>query len=64
MTAEASRLTFMRRNNMKILALITLLFAFSIPAFAADVDGKWAGMVETPNGAVPVGFTFKAMVKN
>ena len=30
------------------------------PAFAADVDGKWAGSVETPMGTVPVGFTFKA----
>ena len=45
---------------MKILALMTLLLVFSIPVFAADVDGKWAGMVETPNGAAPVGFTFKA----
>jgi hypothetical protein len=30
------------------------------PAFAADVDGKWSGSIDTPNGAVTVSFTFKA----
>jgi hypothetical protein len=38
--------------------LATLLLAAS--AFAADVDGKWAGTLNTPNGDVPVSFTFKA----
>ena len=27
---------------------------------AADVDGKWAGSIDTPNGAAQVAFTFKA----
>jgi hypothetical protein len=28
--------------------------------FAADVDGKWAGTFNTPNGDIPVGFNLKA----
>ena len=35
-----------------------LLMAAS--AFAAPVDGKWTGMIDTPMGPVPVAFTFKA----
>jgi hypothetical protein len=31
-----------------------------VSAFAADVDGKWAGSVTTPNGDFPQAFTFKA----
>ena len=27
---------------------------------AADVDGKWAGTMSTPNGDIPVTFQFKA----
>ncbi len=42
---------------MKLLA-IALLLAGSV--FAADVDGKWTGTMSTPNGDVPVVFTFKA----
>jgi hypothetical protein len=42
---------------MKLL-LIALLLAGSV--FAADVDGKWTGTMSTPNGDVPVAFTFKA----
>jgi hypothetical protein len=29
-------------------------------AFAADVDGKWGGSMATPNGDIPVAFTFQA----
>jgi hypothetical protein len=32
----------------------------SASAFAATVDGKWTGMIDTPMGPVPVAFTFKA----
>ncbi len=39
--------------------LITALLLVS-SAFAADVDGKWAGSMSTPMGDVPVAFTFKA----
>ena len=42
---------------MRLLA-IALLLAGSV--FAADVDGKWTGTMSTPNGDVPVAFTFKA----
>ena len=45
--------------NIKALAL-GLLLAASAPAFAADVDGKWTGSIDTPNGAVEVNYTFKA----
>ena len=45
---------------MKIFAVAALMFVLSVPVLAADVDGKWAGMVATPGGDVPVGFTFKA----
>ena len=44
----------------QILALVFGLVLLAVPAFAADVDGKWTGSIETPMGAVPVGFTFKA----
>jgi hypothetical protein len=42
---------------MKLLAIAVLL---ATAAFAADVDGKWSGTMSTPNGDVPVNFTFKA----
>ena len=35
-------------------------FALAVAAFAADVDGKWKGTVNTPMGDFPVAFTFKA----
>jgi hypothetical protein len=41
-----------------IIALALMLTA--VPARAADVDGKWTGSLDTPMGAVQVGFTFKA----
>ena len=45
---------------MKIRALVLGLLLVAAPAFAADVDGKWAGSIDTPNGNVTVGFNFKA----
>jgi hypothetical protein len=36
------------------------LLLLAVPAMAADVDGKWTGSVDTPNGALPVIFVFKA----
>ena len=39
--------------------LVAVLFT-AIPVFAADVDGKWTGPLETPMGEVPITFTFKA----
>jgi hypothetical protein len=45
---------------MRTHALVLALLLVAAPAFAADVDGKWAGTIESPNGEVPIGFTFKA----
>ncbi len=39
--------------------VLAILFA-AAPAFAADVDGKWAGTISTPGGDFPVTFEFKA----
>jgi hypothetical protein len=39
--------------------VLGLLLA-ATPAFAADVDGKWTGALDTPGGPVQVNFTFKA----
>lgn len=44
--------------NMRRIAMGLMLAAVS--CFAADVDGKWTGNMATPNGDVPVNFTFKA----
>src|SRR5215467_1165152 len=41
------------------LVAVALMLA-AAPARAADVDGKWTGSVDTPMGAIPVGFNFKA----
>src|SRR5262245_30376867 len=46
---------------MKQFLVIALgLMLLATPLRAADVDGKWTGMLATPMGAVPIGFTFKA----
>ena len=37
-----------------------VLVLVAIPARAANVDGKWTGSLDTPMGAVQVGFNFKA----
>jgi hypothetical protein len=42
-----------------LVATLALLLA-AAPARAADVDGKWTGSLDTPMGAVQVGFNFKA----
>ena len=44
---------------MKIRALALVLLLAATPAFAADVDGKWSGSIDTPNGPVQVAYTFK-----
>jgi hypothetical protein len=46
------------KTRIRALMLSALLAA--APAFAADVDGTWTGSLETPQGAVPLSFTFKA----
>ena len=44
--------------TFRSIAMGMVLFAAS--CFAADVDGKWTGTMSTPNGDLPVNFTFKA----
>jgi hypothetical protein len=41
----------------KLVAVAVLL---ATAASAAEVDGKWTGTMATPNGDVPVSFTFQA----
>lgn len=40
--------------------LLGVLLLAAAPALAAEVDGRWTGTMETPMGAVPLTFTFKA----
>jgi hypothetical protein len=49
----------MKKSVVSVIAALVLLVA-AVPARAADVDGKWSGSLDTPMGAVQVGFTFKA----
>jgi hypothetical protein len=53
----------MKAVKMKIVvslvAAVTLMLV-AAPARAADVDGKWTGSLDTPMGAVEVGFNLKA----
>jgi hypothetical protein len=48
-----------RASLFGILGILAML-SVAAPASAAPVDGKWTGMIDTPMGAVPVAFTFKA----
>ena len=45
---------------MKFLSLTAGLLLTCVSMLAHDVDGKWGGTMNTPNGDVPVSFTFKA----
>ena len=45
---------------MKLGTGIAAFFLLAVSAFAADVDGKWAGSMSTPMGDIPVAFTLKA----
>jgi hypothetical protein len=45
---------------MKFYAALAGLLLLTVSAFAADVDGKWAGTMATPMGDIPVAFTLKA----
>jgi hypothetical protein len=48
------------KKMMVSLAALALMLVAAVPARAADVDGKWSGSLDTPMGAVEVGFNFKA----
>lgn len=45
---------------MRTGAILIALLLCAAPAFAADVDGKWNGSLDTPNGPVNLAFEFKA----
>ena len=45
---------------MRFRSLAVGLLLAAASCFAADIDGKWAGTMNTPNGDFPVNFTFKA----
>jgi hypothetical protein len=46
----------MRRLAAAVLAVL----AIAASAFAADVNGKWVGSVDTPNGPLELTYEFKA----
>jgi hypothetical protein len=52
-------MTKTKKTIVSALAVLVLMIA-AVPARAADVDGKWTGSLDTPMGAIMVGFTFKA----
>ena len=45
---------------MRVRALVLGFLLLAVPAIAADVDGRWAGTMATPNGDFPIAFVFKA----
>lgn len=47
-------------RSLRLSGLVLGLVLLAVPAFAADVDGKWAGTVSTPMGDLPVAYEFKA----
>ena len=50
----------MTKKVMVSLVSVVALMLLAVPARAADVDGKWKGSLDTPMGAIEVGFSFKA----
>ena len=49
----------MRKVLFSLFMMCAVLLA-AVPARAADIDGKWSGSLDTPMGAVQIGFNFKA----
>jgi hypothetical protein len=45
---------------MKLSVLVLSLLLVASSSFAADVDGKWSGSIDTPAGTAMVEFTFRA----
>ena len=51
----------MNRSLARPLALIVALCVLAfVRLHAADIDGKWSGSIDTPMGAIPIQFNFKA----
>ena len=49
----------MRKVLFSLFMMCAVMLA-AVPARAADIDGKWTGSLDTPMGAIMVGFNFKA----
>jgi hypothetical protein len=45
---------------MRLKSLTIALVLAAAPAFAADIDGKWTGSIDTPGGAMTIAYTFKS----
>ena len=46
--------------SRRLALVVTLCVVVFVPLRAADVDGKWSGSIDTPMGAIPIEFNFKA----
>ncbi len=46
--------------RMKLKGLLLGFLLASLPAFAAGVDGDWTGSMDSPNGPIEIGYSFKA----
>jgi hypothetical protein len=46
-------------NKKSVLPAFLVLCFITCLAIVADMTGKWAGNINTPNGAIPINFTFK-----
>ena len=44
----------------RLVAAFIAVLAIAATAFAADVNGKWVGSVDTPNGPIELTYEFKA----
>lgn len=44
----------------RVLLALVMTIGMAATAFAADVNGKWVGNVETPNGPIELTYEFKA----
>jgi hypothetical protein len=44
----------------RLVAALIAVLAIAATAFAADVNGKWVGSVDTPNGPLELTYEFKA----
>jgi hypothetical protein len=49
-----------RAITRRLVLAVALCVLALAPLHAADVDGKWSGSIDTPMGAIPITFTFKA----
>ena len=50
----------LRAITPRLVLTVALCIVTLAPLHAADVDGKWTGSIDTPMGAIPIEFNFKA----